>query len=815
MEAGLKAQGNSIFVEEGKLHGGVNASMHDTELPPGHLKSAVNLFIDKAGTLALRKGYLLHSTIPSSNAGDVTILGLGRFKSSDGTEYLCAAYWDTQGSVGAAAQLDIAYYSGGSWNVIGRVNPSATLATTGFNPTAKCRMIMMDDLLVIMNGVDRPICWDGTNYIAWYGVDGPLAPTGMLAINAGGAMGVGCYFYIIAYYNSDYDLVSYAALAPDPALGNNWIEIVAPNDAVRITLNDPAVDEGVEFVRIYRTLAAAPTPPNPADPPLSAYYFVWDEPIAGMPMNFGDVIADSTIMNNATFLSDHLTGLLDHSLPPTAMNRAVVHNSRLFSITENAGDESILFWSRVNRGAYNPALYNMEIDPGAGSNLAGLASLSSGVVTFKGDSTGVVTTYGAQENWEFRQVSQEGCIAPDTIKAIQDRRTGTLSAVRLTKNGLMQTDGSVDLKVMEQAWPLIGNATNLDFAKFRAFHEKVDNLYILQGPPFVPLSGLYSPSISDETTMPHGLIVHLDRPVYITQTSGENRFSGYATTMTTTSFDKITDEVMVADDYIFGTLSGAPDEVYMIWTGYQDLSGNTIEFQFRSRPIIPYRGFAKSRFQNIFVAVASLTASFDVYYEVDRGASSGLFENLEQFIGSTFLDYHVYERHPAPTVANIAGGSLPVGTYYVILFYEDTGTNERTLASEVSTMVTVAGGGNNTIRCTGIAASADAQDKYDTMRAAVKLTSQTGDQWTVINETAAIGAATLDLLALTGEVGNFDTEELYWSNPSVNFLRLPNRGRLQASAVGEMIELVMAGDTSDGELRFVRFGIKAKPKQIR
>jgi hypothetical protein len=830
-----RGQEAMFFEEVGFV--GVNMIDAETDMPRGHLRNCVNLLIDPSGGLMLRRGIADIGTA-LTGSGTIAIRGHGRWRPSSGTAKRVAAYYDAGDSA-----VHLASSTGGAWTAITIPTATGNYTAITLNTTASIQMLMAGELLILLNGVNRITCWDGTNDLNYFGV---LAPTGSLTVSLGsgstpgGATPPFKYWYLFAYENPTYSFVS--SCSPNVgSLGKG--EAVDPTHAITVGIPaDAALDPGVTKVKIYRSFTATAQQPSWS----SFYYLDTKTSYTGAGVNYTDTTTDAVLITHATFLSEFGSGIYDHDLPPTGASRACVHKSRLFALTTTAADASNVFYSKVNEKAYFPAGNDFEADAGVGSGLKQLAPMENGILLMKEDGSHILETYGAPEQWRIRKISVRGCWAPDTLRMVQDY-TGRMGAVRLAKDGVAFANEEGDILISDSIWPMLKDVPSDELADFTAFYLPKDGFYVLNSPNFSVLtsvipggSGLIQAPGSgtsvgigeDETSGTEGQALiavqryffNLKKPIQ----SNAGEPLGLACTFGTKGFKHILDETTEDDEDIYGVGQNTT-KIMKIWTGYTDMGvteAEEIPGNFTLRPLAPESKFAERRYRIGYLRMMTASLYFDCNFILDFGVQAKTYTDLSALVADTILGVNIFKKPAAPTFLDNSGSGTLAGYYYYFYVLADT-TNLATCGmmtqpSAISAAMS-AGAGPDNIRMTlpgdqtaylkgyryyhvwryaaGVSAgSTPAYSSFLTEFATAVLDSGGAD--VILNDTGSLTPP--DQVFAAWE----PPDEIEWASAGLKNIHIP----LSARMVGTFLTPTIYFSSSDPFLKFMAFGLLYKQR---
>ena len=659
-----------VLIGEKGFWGGVNMVDALTELPEGHLSAAVNLIIGSSGGLSLRKGSA-EIDPQISGTGTITIRGSGRYLTPTVDQRICA-YYDSNDS-----KIHIEYLDG-TWQAITLPTATGHYAAVTLDTEEDIRFAMVSELLLIFNGKDRIICWDGTNDITFFGSMAPTSVLSLAGITGTGALS-GTYWYMYAYKNSTYDFVS-SIKGPDSytTSGAQDINITVPAKS--------GLDPGIDKVRIYRSTNSA------TQPDWSQFYFLREEAYTGAAAGpFTDTLIDADLESNATFYSEHPEGLYTHDLPPSATSRVLVHKSRLFAID---GSSSVYFSRKYEHE--NFAFGNdFEIGAGEASGIVQIQELEQGPVLMKHRGSWTIDTFGEPSQWRIRKISAKGCIAPDTLREIQ-LPSGPKVLIRLTLDGIaaMDKDGG-DTDVSINIAKMLDNVPVSYLKVFTALWLPRDAIYVLFSPDYSILTstatqgGMNPPLISnpsqgisfgsDEISGSEGVAGQLVKGIYLhlrnPAKDSKGRFIGYAPTFGTVAYRHILDEITENDEDILGMSSFYPDKLLKIWEGWEDYTTGAqvdMPFHFTPRPLGAENKLQMFWAKKLFIRSISSDCQWDMQAQMDFGSEVNLFENLHGNIADTFLGENILKQlFPPNSLALIAGINYSSGDHYFYYVLSD------------------------------------------------------------------------------------------------------------------------------------------------
>lgn len=238
-------------------------------------------------------------------------------------------------------------------NVDRTSNTGITVSGETLSSGAKWYFLDWNEAYVIMvNGAQRPMWWNGTNDVWRLGIDAPTsAPTAADADPDAGSMGAGDYFYYYTYYNSVTGTESNASpqLASAVTTATGAVDITIPQNA--------SVDPQVDIIRLYRTASGGVVTD---DHKLTASAGFSSSGLSASNVVVQDTVADSEL--STVLHTDHNTPGEDQS---TDFKFLMSANNRLFLIGETTNTHK-LYFSKLGAPEYFPTLNVIVIEDAQG-----------------------------------------------------------------------------------------------------------------------------------------------------------------------------------------------------------------------------------------------------------------------------------------------------------------------------------------------------------------------------------------------------------------------------------------------------------------
>lgn len=266
---------------------------------------------------------------------------------------------------------------------------------TGYSgqPNARISMLQFQNNLYIINGIDVNKVWNGTT-LRNMGIEAPtVAP--VLSNPTPTSTDIRNYYY--TYYNS-VDLVE---SNPSPVAEITNAQTAQNGGTVDIQVTLPS-DTQVDKVRIYRT----------------GYGIIVPRLVTEL------TLAEAAVVNTDDVLESYIVTQpaleFDHDFPPI-LNRATIHNNRMFGWGSPGDDKDTMWISNEFSPEYMPVLpfYDtdviksggpIELNPGDGGDIMSFVSWGGSGIALKSG-----TAYRIQEQevgfYGYQTMSIPGCIA--------------------------------------------------------------------------------------------------------------------------------------------------------------------------------------------------------------------------------------------------------------------------------------------------------------------------------------------------------------------------------------------------------------------
>ena len=315
------------------LNGGLNIADDAFNIKDNEISSGLNVDFFPNKLTGKRLGSLKYNDIVLKNTGRID--GLHAFYKLN-TRIVIAAIANELINVGRTSNTGI--------TVSGETLDSGT----------KWDFLDWNEAYVIMvNGAQRPMWWNGTNNVWRLGIDAPTAaPTAADADPDSGSLDTGAnYFYYYTYYNSTTGTESNAS----PQLAS---AVQTATGAVDITIAvNASIDPQVDTVRLYRTSGGDA---STADHKLTASAGFSATTLATVAVTVQDTVADSAL--STVLHTDHNTA---GQAASTNFKNVMSVNNRLFLIGET-GNTHKLYFSKLGDPEYFPTLNVIIIEDAQG-----------------------------------------------------------------------------------------------------------------------------------------------------------------------------------------------------------------------------------------------------------------------------------------------------------------------------------------------------------------------------------------------------------------------------------------------------------------
>lgn len=345
---------------------------------------------EQAGSLAKRPPLNLVGTCNHSSP----VTGLYRYYKSDGTKYTLntsSTFLDYISDAGSCTNLE-------------------ALLTTGKRST----FITYKDWVIVTNGYDQPIKWDGkltvTSNTTGARTAGDLA-TQLGAPFAELLTGTGLtaskwYQYKIAYYNGT--TYSYSDARTNPLLTGSSVHSIKLTDI-------PLGPSGTTHRYLYRTLNQNSRAAVIAD---TAFYLV-DDIADNITTTFSDNVADSTISADNPPTWSTVTSSGSNVTTPHGLF-LFINKDYIWLANDPSGvsyGQSTAYFSQVLNPDYWPATNFFLVRPDDGDSITGITSFLSQLTIFKTNSIQkIYTDQSSPTSWQLSQpFSFIGAAAPYSI----------------------------------------------------------------------------------------------------------------------------------------------------------------------------------------------------------------------------------------------------------------------------------------------------------------------------------------------------------------------------------------------------------------
>ena len=315
------------------LNGGLNIADDAFNIKDNELSDGLNIDFFPNKLTGKRLGSLKYNDVVLKNTGRID--GLHAFYKLN-TRIVIAAIANELINVGRTSSTGI------------------TVSGETLDSGAKWYFLDWNEAYVIMvNGAQRPMWWNGTDDVWRLGIDIPTAaPTAADADPDAGSLDTGVdYFYFYTYFNSTTGTESNAGpqLAAAVQTATGAVDITIPQNA--------SIDPQVDVVRLYRTSGGGVATD---DHRLTASAGFAATGLAAGAVVVQDTVADSAL---STVLHD------DHNTPGESASTNFKHvmslNNRLFLIGET-GNTHKLYFSNLGAPEYFPTLNVIVIEDAQG-----------------------------------------------------------------------------------------------------------------------------------------------------------------------------------------------------------------------------------------------------------------------------------------------------------------------------------------------------------------------------------------------------------------------------------------------------------------
>lgn len=313
--------------------GGLNISENIFNIKDNELSDGLNIDFFPSRLTGKRLGSLKYNDLILKNTGRID--GLHAFYKINAKKVIAAI---------ADELIDVGRTS----------NSGITVSGLTLSSGAKWYFLDWNEAYVIMvNGAQRPMWWNGTNNVWRLGIDAPTAaPTAADADPDSGDLDTGVdYFYYYTYYNSVTGTESNASpqIASAVQTATGAIDITIPQNT--------SVDPQVNIIRLYRTSGGDA---STADHRLTASAGFSSSGLAAGNVVVQDTVADSAV--STVLHTDHNTAGEDQS---TDFNHVMSMNNRLFLIGETTNPHK-LYFSKLGAPEYFPLLNVIIIEDAQG-----------------------------------------------------------------------------------------------------------------------------------------------------------------------------------------------------------------------------------------------------------------------------------------------------------------------------------------------------------------------------------------------------------------------------------------------------------------
>lgn len=391
----------------------MNSHVSEDLVDKGSAQQAINVRPNvKYGYLTKRPEMFLLSSTPDS-----AIKSLYRYYKADDTKYTIATYG-----------TKVSYYNSSGTETI-----LSNYATSGKRWTFET----YKDLLIGMNGTDRPIKWDSKVLIT-DNTDSARTDSNLLAdlgapfaeLNTGANLDASKWYqYKIAYYNGT--SYTYSDSRSNP--------ILTGADVRDVTLtNIPLGPSGTTHRYIYRTEGNDTRAAVLTDTSFYQVLTIADNST----VTADDDMSDATLVGDA--VPAWVTVSAGSEVSPPHGKFALINTERLFigndpSVEyQSAGGKSTIYWSDVLNPDYFNALVDFElVRPDDGDeitfvkNVLGLLTIGKTRTINK-----FYTTATSSENWVLQDpISHIGCIAPYSVVNAQS------GLIYLSRYGIFSFNG--------------------------------------------------------------------------------------------------------------------------------------------------------------------------------------------------------------------------------------------------------------------------------------------------------------------------------------------------------------------------------------
>ena len=329
----IKIPTRAKFLEIPDLDGGLNISANAFNIKDNELSDGLNIDFFPNKLTGKRFGSLKYNDVILKNTSRIT--GLHAFYKLN-TRILIAGIASELISVGRTS------------------NSSITVSGETLDSGTKWDFLDWNEAYVIMvNGAQRPMWWNGIDSVWRLGIDAPIAaPTAADADPDSGSLDTAAdYFYFYTYFNSTTGTESNAS----PQLAS---AVTTATGAVDITIPVNAnIDPQVDTVRLYRTSGGGVATD---DHRLTASGGFTATGLVDAALEVQDTVADSAL---STVLHT------DHNTPGESASTNFKHlmsaNNRLFLIGET-GNTHKLYFSMLGAPEYFPTLNVIVIEDAQG-----------------------------------------------------------------------------------------------------------------------------------------------------------------------------------------------------------------------------------------------------------------------------------------------------------------------------------------------------------------------------------------------------------------------------------------------------------------
>jgi len=302
----------------------------------------------------------------------------------------------------------MAFYLAQSGTNLYKVDPSTGVGTqltlpTGvtLSATRKPRFAILDEQVVMVNSPSRNIAIDAEANVR---VLVPRAPVEPPALAAGSSTGLtGDYMVRVSFLVLDDDG---QVLAESPLSPTSVTVGLADDDLSIGPL--PVSEDEIDARRIYRTAAGG-----------SDFFRLID-----IPGNTAGV----TVTNNLADESLELLTLLASSFasPPATiegvprLKNIVAWRNRLWGATEGHGLQDVIFFTEDGSTYQWPHRLNINPVGQSATGVVGFGPMKNQLAVFRDNGTWLISLGSSTENVSITQVSEQGCVSPDSIVTIDD-----------------------------------------------------------------------------------------------------------------------------------------------------------------------------------------------------------------------------------------------------------------------------------------------------------------------------------------------------------------------------------------------------------